>query len=144
MILRVPGIGLKTANRIVHLRQKGRIRLAHLRQLGAIVSRARAYIRCDGMPVGQWPVPATGISLDPAAVASPPGTIVGSTGKVRRRVFETDGSFEGLLCAIYNAYTDKTPPDAIEPCGRGQRELFAQSVTIATETRNCRSGVARP
>jgi probable DNA metabolism protein len=134
MILRVPGIGLKTANRIVHLRQKGRIRLAHLRQLGAIVSRARAYIRCDGMPVGQWPVPATGISLDPAAVASPPGTIVGSTGKVRRRVFETDGSFEGLLCAIYNAYTDKTPPDAIEPCGRGQRELFAQSVTIATET----------
>ncbi len=133
MILRVPGIGLKSANRIVHLRQKGRIRLAHLRQLGAIVSRARSYIRCDGMPVGQWPVTTAGIPLDTASVASPPGNINFSSSSVRRRVFETDGSFEGLLNAIYKAYTDKTPPDAIEPYGRGQRELFEQPVTINTD-----------
>ncbi len=134
MILRVPGIGLKSANRIVHLRQRGRIRLAHLKQLGAIVSRARPYIRCDGMPVGQWPVAAAEISPNSAPVASPTGNIAGSASQAGRRVFETDGSFEGLLCAIFKAYADKTPPDAIEPSGRGQRELFEQPVSITTDT----------
>ena len=54
MILRVPGIGLKTANRIVGLRKKGRLRFEHLRQLGAVVSRAHPFIRCDGMETAQW------------------------------------------------------------------------------------------
>ncbi|MEE4112454.1 MAG: putative DNA modification/repair radical SAM protein, partial [Desulfobacteraceae bacterium] len=133
MILRVPGIGLKSANRIVHLRQKGRLRLEHLRQLGAIVTRARPYIRCDGSPVRQWPVAATRIPPQTATMASPPGDAETSSSSAGRRVFETDGSFEGLLSAIFKAYTEPAPPDAIEPAGRGQRGLFEQPVTINTD-----------
>ncbi len=133
MILRVPGIGLKSANRIVHLRQKGRIRLEHLRQLGAIVTRARPYIRCDGLPARQWPVAATRIPPQTVTMASPPGGTEASSSSAGRRVFETDGSFEGLLSAIYRAYTDPALPDAIEPNGRGQRGLFEQPVTINTD-----------
>ncbi len=133
MILRVPGIGLKSANRIVHLRQKGRIRLEHLRQLGAIVTRARPYIYCDGSPARQWPVAATSNPPQTATMASPPGDTEASTSSVGRRVFETDGSFEGLLSAIFKAYTDPAPPDAIQPSGRGQRELFEQPIAINTD-----------
>ena len=133
MILRVPGIGLKSANRIVHLRQKGRIRLEHLQQLGAIVSRARPYIRCDGSSARQWSVAATRIPAPIATMASPPDNAEASSSSAGRRVFETDGSFEGLLSAIFKAYTDPVPPDAIEPSGRGQRELFVQPMTIDTD-----------
>jgi probable DNA metabolism protein len=129
----VPGIGLKSANRIVHLRQKGRIRLEHLRQLGAIVTRARPYIRCDGSSARQWPVAATSIPAQTATTASSPVDTEASTSSAGRRVFETDGSFEGLLSAIFKAYTDPAPPDAIEPSGRGQRGLFEQPVAIDTD-----------
>jgi predicted DNA-binding helix-hairpin-helix protein len=69
MILKVPGIGLKSANHIVNLRTKGRLRLEHIRQLGAIVSRARPFIRCDGLPSSQWPVRWS----TPAPQSKPPG-----------------------------------------------------------------------
>ncbi|MGD8292664.1 MAG: putative DNA modification/repair radical SAM protein, partial [Desulfobacterales bacterium] len=54
MILRVPGIGLKSANRIVSLRRSGRLRLEHLKQIGIVVSRALPYLQCDGLPNTQW------------------------------------------------------------------------------------------
>jgi putative DNA modification/repair radical SAM protein len=65
MILRVPGIGIKSANRIVSLRRKGRLRFEHLKQLGVVVSRAQPYIRCDGLSITQWaginPLPSSSI-----------------------------------------------------------------------------------
>ena len=124
MILRVPGIGLKSADRIVRLRKKGRIRIEHLRQLGAIVSRARPYIRCDGLPTEQWSGgrPATRSAAGSAVLVD-----------ARRLVFETDGSFEGLLTAIYEAYAKNRAPDAIRPGGRGQKGLFDQAATIDTD-----------
>jgi probable DNA metabolism protein len=134
MILRVPGIGIKSANRIVSLRRKGRIRIEHLRQLGAIVSRARPFIRCDGLPPEQWPVNETTAgtasahvrrpSVQPAAPAVAPG----------RTVFETDGSFDGLLCATVDAFKAVQPPDAIVPPVRGQQDLFERRIPVTTDT----------
>jgi probable DNA metabolism protein len=133
MILRVPGIGLKTANRIVGLRKKGRLRFEHLRQLGAVVSRAQPFIRCDGMEMVLW---SGGVSLRHAPLhrtigfpEGPPRAVTPS----RRTVFETDGSFEGLLTAIFRAYATSRMPDAIVSTGNSQRGLFDDCVRIDTE-----------
>jgi probable DNA metabolism protein len=126
MILRVPGIGLKTANRIVGLRKKGRVRLEHLKQLGAVVSRAQPFIRCDGMGPAQW----AGTAMNRRSSQTPAYSAADSTG---RTVFETDGSFEGLLTAIFNAYAKSQIPDAIMPVRSGQRNLFDHLVRIRTD-----------
>ena len=131
MILKVPGIGLKSANRIVNLRQQGRIREEHLHQLGAVVSRARPFICCDGLPTTRWsgaPLP-----FEPRPEARPryPETRVpASSGWI----FETDGSFEGLLCAIFMAYKSKRLPTAIVPRKQAQQGLFEQRVVISTDS----------
>ncbi|WP_419658055.1 hypothetical protein Dvar_70530 [Desulfosarcina variabilis str. Montpellier] len=120
MILRTPGIGLKTAHRIVGLRKKGRLRFEHLKQLGAVVSRAKPFIRCDGMETTQWTGPPTRHRPKAAAPS-------------RRTVFETDGSFEGLLTAVFHAYATSLIPDAIASTGNGQRGLFDDCVRIDTD-----------
>lgn len=133
MILRVPGIGLKTANRIVGLRKKGRLRFEHLKQLGAVVSRAQPFIRCDGMETAQWTgsVPLRRPPL-PRTVGSPEGLTSAATPS-RRTVFETDGSFEGLLTAIFRAYATSLMPAAIVSVGSGQRGLFDNFERIDTD-----------
>jgi probable DNA metabolism protein len=130
MILRVPGIGIKSANRIVSLRRKGRLRFEHLKQLGVVVSRAQPYIQCDGLSITQW----AGIDPQPrSSAATQPEEL--STESIRKTplVYETDGTFEGLLTAIFEAYAGKSPPDDIEPAGRDQLRLFERRISIATD-----------
>ena len=130
MILRVPGIGLKSANRIVGLRRKGRLRFEHLKQIGIVVSRALPYIQCDGLPITQWsganPLPGTSV----AKQQEKPSVGLNRETPV---VFVTDGTFEGLLTAIFEAYARKSPPDAIEIAGQNQLALFERSIEIATD-----------
>ena len=130
MIYRVPGIGLKSANRIVSLRRKGRVRYEHLKQFGVVISRAQPYIQVDGLPTKQWrgtipeqTSPATKQKREHSA------SLVHNT----PIVFETDGTFEGLLTAIFQAYAEKSPPDVIEPAGRDQSKLFERRISIATD-----------
>jgi hypothetical protein len=128
MILRVPGIGLKTANRIVGLQKKGRLRFEHLKQLGAVVSRAQPFIRCDGMETVQW----SGSAPLRRTIGSPEGPPRAATPS-RRTVFEIDGSFEGLLTAIFRAYATSLMPDAIVSTVNGQRGLFDNFERIETD-----------
>ena len=51
MILRVPGIGVKSAQKIVSSRQHQRLRLDHLQAMGVVVKRARHFIRCQGSQI---------------------------------------------------------------------------------------------
>ncbi len=129
MILKVPGIGLTSAKRIVRLRRKGRIRFEHLKQMGVVISRAQPYIRCDGMPGTQWKgtflKDQSANSKRKAAGSTPP---VGQS----RLVFVTDGSFEGLLTALFEVYAAKQPPDAIETANGHQMGLFESRVSITT------------
>lgn len=120
MILRVPGIGIRSADRIVHLRRRGRIRLEHLRQMGVVVSRALPFIRCDGLPDTRWHVPGTNAPNTRPVALTP-------------LVFVTDGSFDGLLSAIFDAYAEKTAPDVIQPVTHTQQGLFERRVSIATD-----------
>jgi probable DNA metabolism protein len=134
MILKIPGIGLKTAHRIVNLRKKGRIRIEHLKQLGAVVGRAEPYLLCDGIGNALWAPNA--VSCQPprslAVAVSSPGPE--STQNACRTVFETDGSFEGLLTAVFHAFASKQAPDAIASDNGGQRKLFDNCVRIRTDT----------
>ncbi|MCG8478557.1 MAG: putative DNA modification/repair radical SAM protein [Spirochaetales bacterium] len=49
MLLRVPGIGLRTAARIVRLRRRSRITFDTLRKIGVVLKRARYFITCGGV-----------------------------------------------------------------------------------------------
>jgi probable DNA metabolism protein len=133
-IMKVPGIGLTSAHRIAALRRGGRIRFEHLKQLGVVVSRARPFIACDGLPGAQW----QGASLTPPAgtVTAPlsPRPKRSVSVSAPRLVFEVDGTFDGLLTAIFEACQSPRPPDAINAASGRQRALFDHSVTIATDT----------
>lgn len=48
MILRVPGIGVSSAKKIVAARQFGPLGLDHLKKIGVAVNRARYFILCKG------------------------------------------------------------------------------------------------
>ncbi len=50
MILRVPGIGVKSAKKIVQARRFGKIRIDQLKNLGVAYNRAQYFIRCADTP----------------------------------------------------------------------------------------------
>ena len=133
LILRVPGIGLKSANRIVNLRRRGRIRFEHLKQMGVVVSRAQSYIRCEGLPTGQWQ--GTSLRHRSQIPETPQRQRSLNAGPTRNTslVFVTDGTFEGLLTAIFDAYTAERPPEAVESSGSDQMRFFESRVTIPND-----------
>lgn len=49
-ILRVPGIGVSSAKKIVQARQFGRLRIDQLKKMGVAYNRARFFIRCADSP----------------------------------------------------------------------------------------------
>jgi putative DNA modification/repair radical SAM protein len=51
MILRVPGIGVKSAKKIVSSRCHQRLNAGHLQQMGVVLKRARYFIHCPGLQV---------------------------------------------------------------------------------------------
>ena len=50
MILRVPGIGVRSAKKIVHARRFGRIHIDQLKRMGVSYNRAQHFIRCADTP----------------------------------------------------------------------------------------------
>ena len=133
MILRVPGIGIKSANRIVGLRRRGRIRYEHLKQLGVVLLRATGYFRCDGMPTRQW------IQTMPGTGVSEPSRAAGGRWETEREkpseplVMTYDGSFDGLLTVVFKTYEDKMLPQAIKRSGVHQLGLFERRLDVATD-----------
>ncbi len=51
MILRVPGIGVRSAKLIVHNRRFGRITLAHLKKMRVALNRAKYFITTKELPL---------------------------------------------------------------------------------------------
>ena len=48
MLLRIPGIGVKSAQRIVRARRNGNLEFEHLRKIGVVLKRALYFITCNG------------------------------------------------------------------------------------------------
>jgi putative DNA modification/repair radical SAM protein len=51
MILRVPGIGTKSAQLIIASRRYGRLTSSHLKKMGVVMKRAQYFITCNELPV---------------------------------------------------------------------------------------------
>ncbi|MEO0554767.1 MAG: putative DNA modification/repair radical SAM protein [Bacteroidota bacterium] len=51
LILRIPGIGLKTACMIVHSRKYGKVRYEDIKKMGAAMNRAKYFIQVSGRPL---------------------------------------------------------------------------------------------
>ena len=52
MLLRVPGIGVKSAQRIRVARRSGQLDLADLKRIGVVLKRAQYFITCKGFSRG--------------------------------------------------------------------------------------------
>jgi len=50
LILRVPGIGVKSAGLIISSRRYGRLNSEHLRKMGVVLKRAKYFITCNELP----------------------------------------------------------------------------------------------
>ncbi|MCR4615652.1 MAG: putative DNA modification/repair radical SAM protein [Clostridiales bacterium] len=48
LLLRVPGIGVRSANRIIQARRVGKLDFAGLKKIGVVLKRAQYFITCDG------------------------------------------------------------------------------------------------
>ncbi len=48
MLLRVPGIGVKSARRIINARRFGRLHFEDLKKIGVVLKRALYFITCNG------------------------------------------------------------------------------------------------
>jgi probable DNA metabolism protein len=130
MVLRVPGIGLRSAQRIVNLRRQGLIRYEHLLQMGVALKRAANFIVCPGLPKsGSY---ATGnAQATEAALSAGRRTPAAVPSKATRRlVFLTDGTFEGLLTAVFEAYARKVEPAEIQSPENRRPALFEDCVEI--------------
>lgn len=51
LILRVPGIGVKSAKKIVSSRRHQHLHVEHLQQMGVVLKRARYFIHCPGISI---------------------------------------------------------------------------------------------
>ena len=51
MILRVPGIGVKSAQFIVMSRRHGRINASQLKKIGVVMKKAQYFITCNELPM---------------------------------------------------------------------------------------------
>lgn len=69
MLLRVPGIGVKSAQRIRVARRSGQLDLADLKRIGVVLKRAQYFITCKGFSRGVTAGPEATVRalLDPAA-----------------------------------------------------------------------------
>jgi predicted DNA-binding helix-hairpin-helix protein len=53
MILRVPGIGVQSAQKIVLARQHRRLNPQHLKKIGIVMKRAKYFIACNELPASK-------------------------------------------------------------------------------------------
>ena len=51
MILRIPGVGVKSAKLIVTSHRYGRLSLEHLKKMGVVTKRAKYFISCKELPI---------------------------------------------------------------------------------------------
>ena len=71
LLLRVPGIGVKSALHILRARRVGRLRPEDLKKLGVVVKRARYFVTCGGRMLPDTPEDPTVIYRSLAELSRP-------------------------------------------------------------------------
>jgi putative DNA modification/repair radical SAM protein len=69
MLLRIPGVGVKSAQLIVASRRHGRLTSEHLKKMGVVLKRARYFITCNEL--GAYTVHETGTEYIRKALTAP-------------------------------------------------------------------------
>jgi len=113
------------------------IRYEHLRQMGVALNRAAHFIVCPGQP-GCSPAVKTEYG-HPSPIAIAPGrtlSVAVPRTPARLPVLLTDGTFEGLLSAVFEAYARKADSAQIRPRKQHRPGLFEESVLVAADTQN--------
>lgn len=82
MLLRVPGIGVRSAQRIIAARRSASLNFDHVKKLGIVLKRARFFITCQGKYMG-------GVRVNENTIRS--GLLLGSP-----RVTSPDVNFEQI------------------------------------------------
>ncbi len=131
MLLRVPGIGLKSARTIIRSRRHGQVRLEHLHKMGVALKRAVPFIECPGASPRHT-------ALQPPDGAASTGNEPNRPQRTRRqerlpRDYTYDHSFDGLLTVLYEAFARREMPRAIRPKDDSQLGLFDDAVAIVTD-----------
>ncbi len=108
-LLRVPGLGVKTAHRIVRARRRGRLCFDDLKTLGLSLKRAGYFITCSGRV-------AEGYVIDPAKAHASltASTRASGAGRKNRR-----GMVDGQLTLFEEGHQQARDPFAVFPGGRG-------------------------
>jgi probable DNA metabolism protein len=124
MLLRVPGLGLFSAQRIVEYRKLGTVRFEHLHRMGVALNRAAPFLDCPGHParppMGGYPLVSGEIGQVAEASAANPTLVY-------------DGTFDGLLTVVFRVYSEKIEPAAIESGDRRQLGLFGADRLVETD-----------
>lgn len=131
LLLRIPGIGLQSARRIVRTRAHGSIRYEHLKKIGVVLKRARYFITCPGQPASAGPTLVENFDRHEELRQSSEQRVMLSFST--KTTFFYDCTFEGLLTAVYETFSRKILPDDI----RGdksvkQMNLFERGIEIET------------
>jgi probable DNA metabolism protein len=128
MLLKVPGIGLKSARRIIKYRRRGTIRFEHLRQMGVVLKRAAAFIRCPGHPDGtlKWTKNAAALCAAKTCLFAP---------KENVKAIRYDGSFEGLLTVFSHLRSQTQCGFSIISTEEKQVGLFEADTILLTDAK---------
>ncbi len=117
MLLRVPGIGLRGAGRILELRRQRCLHIEHLRETGIVVKRALPFIVCPGMSATPS---STSLGASKTRSSRRSTTVPRSHCKAPPENCPTviyGGGFAGLLSAIFDIFSHQWKPDRVLPRG---------------------------
>lgn len=132
-ILRVPGIGLQSAKRIIAWRRERRIRLEHLHEIGLVVKRAMPFVCCAGMggPTSRSADPEVANAYGKPSPAG--GGHPSSPPPKLRNILIHDGTFDGLLTGVFQSYELGFQPDVVLRQGHFQCGLFDRCIHVISD-----------
>ena len=133
LLLRVPGIGLQSARRIIRARRHGKIRYEHLKKIGVVLKRARHFITCPGQPTcAELALSTSLVQTEKRQKRNKQRCMLSFSSKT---TFFYDGTFEGLLTAVFETFSRKIAPDSIRGNESAeQMNLFERGVEIETSS----------
>lgn len=118
-ILRIPGVGVKSAQRIIASRRYGRLTPEHLKKMGVAMNRAQFFITAQSGPA--FTIQEAGPAYVRKVLSekrkpkslSYASFLSSRSGSQACRYFFTMATFEGLLSAVFDVYTYKIFPDRL-------------------------------
>jgi hypothetical protein len=136
MILRVPGIGLLSAQKIVSARKFAQLSWEQLKKIGVAINRARYFIICKSNEFERRDL--SGNNIKQFILAESKSKYIKNTQTQFKPVLIMytlvyDGTFEGLLTAVFEIYERKLLHVKLIKGERRTNALFEEVLQIITD-----------